>query len=251
MANYYFGQGKVYLAQRDSNGVPLGFTLLGNCPELTLSLSRAAVRFAEGGTIAVETALVPRGDVSMVRFLIDDFTLAHFANILAGRTTSLTGASMVDEPVIARLGKTVPLAHMNITIAPVVTGAGGSPTYTYGTDYTYNLEHGTLTFPTTSTIADNAALLVDYTYGGYDRIAAFTIKPDYFWLRFEGYNIAANPITPQILDCFKVRLRPPASVPIITEDLRVLEMEASIHFDATQPDAIDNGKFFRIKRYTP
>lgn len=247
---YNFGQGEIYLSLRSSTGVPTGFTFFGNCPSLSIELGRSASRFATGGT-EVQTALVPRGASPMVRFSVDDFNLTPVSNLWYGRSTTINAGTTTNELITARLGRIVPFVNMNLTSAPVITAQGGSPTYTTPTDYSsVNLKHGSVTFPVSgSAITEGQILEVDYSFGAYDKISGFTMRPGYYWLRYEGWNITTNPYTPIVVDVYKIMFKPFAEWPLITDDLSVLEVEATLHRDSTQPDTTTDGKYFRLRRY--
>lgn len=246
----FMGQGKMYIAEREAGGTPKGFSFLGNCPEVIISAGRAAARFATGGT-ETDSALVPRGDLPIIQVTLDEFFLEHLARILYGQSTSISPASVVNEPIIASTGKTVALKNMNLSASPTVKDSTETITYTKDVDYTENLKAGSLEFSVAgSTIPDQAALKVSYSYGAYQKVSAFTIAPAFHWLRMEGWNTAVSPITPIVLDVYKVKFRPATSFPMIGDDLALVQLEAVVHRDVLQPDNTEDGRFFRLRRAT-
>jgi hypothetical protein len=78
--------------------------------------------------------------------------------------------------------------------AVTVTGLGGTPVYTLNTDYTVDLTLGRIYIPTTSTIAVNANILVDFTPAANtrDRISSASLGSIDGALRF----VARNPKGP-------------------------------------------------------
>lgn len=245
--SYYFGQGKVYLGKRVGANVPGGYIPIGNCPSLVLVPGRAAERYAvaDGET---PPALSRGGDLPSVELEIEDFSKENFEKALYGKKSTVAGTTVVNETVVAVLGATIPVVNMNIATWTSLTHSTGAPTYVNGTDYTVNLETGSINFPATgSAIADLQSLRANYTFAAYDRVGGFTVAQPYWRVRFEGFNIlTAGGKKPVIVDMYKVRLMPADSLPVISGGLANLRMSGRMQYDIDQADVPETGRFFKI-----
>lgn len=103
----------------------------------------------------------------------DNISVDNLALFVQGSATTVTQTStpVVDFAIndIVRdryyqLGQTLsnPTGVRNVS-AVTVTGPGGTPVYTLNTDYTVDAALGRIYIPATSTIAEGADILVDYT----------------------------------------------------------------------------------------
>lgn len=108
---------------------------------------------------------------SQLALMMRNSTAKGVALAMMGSEEAYTAGSgtVTDESVTADLGAIVELAQRNITAGSVVvTSDPAGTTYTEGTDYEVNYSLGFLKVLTGGSIADDAALLVDYAHGAID-----------------------------------------------------------------------------------
>ncbi len=243
---YFSGQGKVYLSLKDGGGNPTGFSFLGNTPALDFAIGRAGERYATGG--GTPYGLVRGSGSPVISLTIDELTKDNLAKALWSAVTSVAGNTVANEVLTSALGKTVPLANINLSSFTSLTDLGGGTTYVNGTDYTANLKAGSITFPASgSAIGDAASLKANYVFGAYDKIPAFTTVQPYYWLRFEGINTADGD-SPCIVDAYKVKVLPASGLSFINDALSAVQFVVPMHYDSTRGGT--DGYFFRI-RQTP
>jgi hypothetical protein len=241
---YFVGQGKVYLSPKDSSGNPTGFVFLGNTPSLEFNVGRAGDRYATGG--GTPYGLVKGGGNPVVSLILDEITQDNLAKAFYGAVTTVAGATVANETVVAALEKMVPLANINITSWTSLRHSSGTPVYVRDVDYSVNLKAGSLTFPSSGTaITNGQSLRANYVYGSYNKIPAFTTVPAFYWLRFEGVNVADDD-SPCILDCYKVKLMPAQGLSLIGETFSSVQFLAPMYYDSTRGGT--DGYFFRIRQ---
>lgn len=250
---YWRGQGACYISDRDPvTGQPTGgFRFLGNVPMLKVGLTTQEVKHQESYTgqqltdLKIETSKEATINIQLESFDKDNLALALF-----GTSTLIAGATVSGETLIGYVGKTTPLANINLTTFTSLTNAGGTTTYVLGTDYTVNLATGSISIPRTgSTITDGSSLRANYVCGNSEKVSAFTKVNKEYWLRFEGLNTAESN-NPVVLDMYRTRFMPTKELSLIMNDqnLSSLELDGEILYDAKQPDTTADGRFFRERQ---
>lgn len=138
MNYYYSGQGSLYAAKRDAaTGKPLGFSPVGNVPELTLDIeiSKYEHKESESGNRALDLTLV-KEKKGKFKIKMESVSLDNLAIGLYGESTVVAGATVTNEIVKFYKGKRMPLANPNVSAV-------------------------TITSPAAATFANNAVLAVD------------------------------------------------------------------------------------------
>lgn len=240
---YFSGQGIVLLAARDGSGNPTGFTNVGNVSALAISLETTVLEHKESstGARAIDLRLTTENKVN-VSATLESVYADNLVIALRGDSTTVSAGSVTDEIVVARLGKTVSLANINVS-SVVVTGPSGTPTYVDGTDYTVNPEVGSLNILSAGSIPDAGNIEVDYAFTDQIEVNSFTTGSVDRWLRFEGLNTARTN-EPVVVDIFKFSADPLQELALIQEDVAQMVLEGSALADATK---VTGSQFFRIR----
>lgn len=189
MANTYFrGQGKLWIASRDSNGVTSGFTEIGDAEALNINQSETydTVNESQSGARVkvVHSAIEYNMDFEMT---VLNFSAANLAKAVLGTSSQVTGASVTGESHEAYKGSSIFLKYPGVS--SVVIGALVS-----GTDYTVDAVSGRIDFPTGSSITNGASVSVNYTHGGVDGVIEGVTSTDAreYVIIFEGKNMNQN-----------------------------------------------------------
>lgn len=186
MANTYFrGQGKVWIANRDSTGATSGFTEIGDAESLNINQSESydTVNESESGARVkvVHSAIEYNMDFEMT---VLNFSKANLAKAVLGTSSVVTGASVTGESHKAWKGSSFFLKYPGVSA--VTIGA-----LVAGTDYVLDATTGRVDIPAASSITDGAALSVNYTHTGADgqiEAATSTLAREYVII-FEGKNM--------------------------------------------------------------
>lgn len=107
--------------------------------------------------------------------------------------------SVTDEAATSDESAWVDLANARLQPGTVtITGSGGSPTYTEGTDYVIDYAEGRLYTLASGSIGDGTTLEVDYTYDAIRKGEMSTIERGKQTLSFELVEMAADRLATQI-----------------------------------------------------
>lgn len=201
--DYYFKlRSLLYLREV---GVVGHFRPLGLVDEATLTLNETVdrlrdVRRSAGGTASVDRD-IESGEVTLKlrEGTADNLALGWFAN-----QTAVVSGSVTGQPHTAKKGQFIYVGHTDIS-AVVVSGTGGTPTYVLGTDYTVN-ESGVFIVPGGS-IADDAAIEIDFAYGAQDLLDGLANSGKTWELLTTSENKVQGG-APSVLQIFRVRFGP-------------------------------------------
>jgi hypothetical protein len=226
----YIGKGSIYI-----NSGTTGLLPLGNCSKLTLSIDEETKEILDyenaGGGLANSISRVSAVKLALT---CHNFVAENLALAVRGAATVRTSGVIVDEPLTAKKGTLLPTTRLISTaVAPVLTGAGGTPVYTVNTDYV--VKQGGIFIPTTSTIADATPLLVDYTSLADSQMQALVLASAEFRLVFDGLN-EADSGKPAYFDFFKSKFTP-SGFDLIGDDFAGFDLEATVLKDDTKSGA--------------
>jgi hypothetical protein len=244
---YFRGQGKVYLATLDtSDVVNSGFRWIGNVPDLRFPTTTNKVEHRESYTgKQSKDLIIDQVTDGKVMFTLEDFSKENLALAFFGTSSSITGATVTDEPVIAKLGYSVPLANINITTFTTLEIVGDTiaPTGNYSVD----LKSGLITFeaePADEELVEDLSVLATYTFGTYTKTTGFTSARKHYHLRFAGVNTVKHN-QPVVVDFFKVTFDPQKELALINStELSKFELEGDMLFSSVGTD----GGFVRIRQ---
>ena len=190
---YFSGQGKVFVAPRAKAGaINGGWTELGDTSKLEVTTKQNYQDIYEScsGNRSIVAHYVTQTDWA---FAVDamSFSKENLARAFYGTSSAVVGASVTGEAVTCyALNQIIPLKNPGVS---AVTVKKGVTTLVKDTDYTLDAANGTITIISgTNTGSLPAALTVDYTYAGYDKIETNTTTSGEFAFRFEGINMVTG-----------------------------------------------------------
>jgi hypothetical protein len=166
----YLGSGKIYARVA---GIAAGLIYMGNASKLDITVKDKKVTlqdFSKPGDGVY--ASVSRIESATLNVTLNDLNKANIARAIFGTDSAITGASVVDEALVAYLDALVPLAHPNPTAVVVKDSATSAITYVAGTNY--EVRAGGIYIPTGSAIVAAEALKVSYTFAAYSKVEAMT-----------------------------------------------------------------------------
>lgn len=228
----YYGAGKAYVRVV---GAAAGLKELGNVSALTFNVTPQQETLPDytqtgGGTYA-EIRRIESVEASIT---MHDLNPHNAALALLGASAAVTGAAVTDEAHTAYDDSMIKLAHPGPYSSVVVTGSGGTPTYVADTDY--EVRPGGIFILSTGSIADAAALLVDYTYLTYDKVEAIVNASQEYEILFDGLNEARSGKRVR-LEAYKVRLSPTQALDLISQAFLELQVTGTVLKDTTKTGA--------------
>lgn len=233
----YLGRGKIYARVA---GTTTGLLPLGNASKLELASkenkqTQKDMTALGGGTYASVTRI----DSVSVQGVLHDLNKVNFARAVFGSASTVAGAAVLDETVVAYKGAIVPLAHPNPTDV-TVTNSAGTTTYTQAD---YEIRAGGIFITDAGAIADAQELKVDYSFGSYHKVEAMTASAVTLELHFEGLNEALSG-RPVILDIWRAQLSPAKAIALLGDKFAELPFEAEVLKDPTKT-GVGISQFFR------
>lgn len=238
--NTYIGKGKVHMGLY--SGGPK--RPVGNCSKLAFSVTEDEKELIDhqnpgGGQQNVVRRITRVGiDATMHELSPENLAMLFF-----GSTSAVTEAAVSNEVVRAFKGGLSPTANQIKTSASVtVTGAGGTPTYVAGTDYTVSAAG--IYVPATSAIANDVNIEVDYTKRAADVVEVLTQAAGEYKLIFDGLNEAESgrPVT---LTVHRMKFGAPKDIGWIGDDFAALAVSGEVLSD---PAIINPGlsKYYKV-----
>ena len=263
MANeYYSGQGSVYVAERDpATGAPLGFTELGNIPDLSISV--AVTKFehkeSQSGSRAVDLTIVQekKGSFSMTleSMSLDNLALAFWGS----KTLVPAGIAVGQADWTAYAGRSTPLNHVGVSNVVIGTSEFGTEMGTtavpgdslngwvdelHGTVHVFTEAEQTARGAAVPIVDDTPTVIAaTYDHSSQGVVDAFQETSVERYLRFEGLNTVDETGGKEVVvELFKAQLDPLADYGLINEELGTLTITGSLLFDDKQ---VGDSNFFR------
>ncbi|EMO6897644.1 hypothetical protein QDZ16_000121 [Pluralibacter gergoviae] len=240
--NYYYGQGKVFLAPRDNKRA---FRWVGDVSSLKIAFSyeQQITKASRGGQLYQNQRIIT-GASGSISSTWHNFSVENLALLL--------GAQPVDEPFsfneqfalpegIVR-GDIIALPHttiFNVSIHGLERDA----------DYVVDRQFGTIEFLATP---DVTGMIAEYDHLFNQWLPFFSVKPQEFYLRFQGVNLAEDS-TPVLLELYRVSVDPLATLEMISSgmDIAGMDMTSLILPDFNQQASSVFSYFGQIQLVTP
>lgn len=244
--SYFSGQGRIYLASRDSSGNPLSLRWVGNVPDLKISLSTETIEHKESysGQRLTDLQLIKSKDGEF-SCTLEEFSAENLELSLYGVTTTSTGGTVTDEtlPTGIIANETRLLAHPFVSNVTITDSNATPATLANGVDYTVHENQGAITF--INVTGYTQPFKVDYSYNMYKTTPMFVAAQPEVWLRFDGVNTAdAN--RPVIVDLYRVAINPTKDLELISDDLQRFELSGRVLADKTKVGDSVFGQFGRL-----
>lgn len=223
--NYYYGQGKVFLAPRDNKRA---FRWVGDVSSLKIAFSyeQQITKASRGGQLYQNQRIIT-GASGSISSTWHNFSVENLALLL--------GAQPVDEPFSFNeqfaipdgvvKGDIIALPHttiFNVSINGLERDA----------DYVVDRQFGTIEFLVTP---KSAGLIAAYEHLFNQWLPFFSAKTQEFYLRFQGVNLAEDS-APLLLELYRVSVDPLAALEMISSgnDLSGIDMTSLILPDFNQ-----------------
>lgn len=245
--NYYSGQGIVYLAEKDTNGVLLGYRDIGNVPELKLSFQTDVVEHKESrtGNRLIDMRLAT-GKSCTASFALEGFDPETLKTAMYATSSSAAAGVDVAESIVARLGKVVPLSKIKVS-GVVIKNHAEAITYELDKNYTVDASSGSIYIFSTaeqtaasavSMITDAQDLHVVYDYEAQTETKAFKDSQKTYSLRLEGLN-TADSNAPVVVTIPNFRPDPLKDLSLISNELQIFQMEGAALADTATGDFVN------------
>jgi hypothetical protein len=237
----YMGSGKVYVRV---TGAAAPLVEVGNVSALSFAVSENVIELKDftqqGGGTYNEVRRIDSVEASMT---MHDLSGDNLRRALFGSSSAIAAGPVTLEVAISYKGGFIPTARpINKAVAPSVTGSGGTPTYTAGTDYEVR-DGGIYMLPGT-TIVDGTSIRINYTGLGHDIVQALTSSAQEYELVFEGLNEARSG-KPVIVQAFRVKLGAAQNIALIGEEFAALELSGKVLQDSSKGAGLS--KYFTVK----
>jgi hypothetical protein len=193
MSNYFMGQGKVYVATRNDQGLTSGLEWLGDCDKFELVITQKFDDINESYTGTRGTAAhIPTETTTSINMNLLEWSLDNLVRVMNGTTAgSFVAGTVTAEPIKAYAGTATLLEHSNVT-ALVVSHA--STPLVAGTDYNYDPATGLVSFLPGSSVVTGSTpvdLTVAYSYAASaGKMLAMKHSTQNYYFLFVGINVA-------------------------------------------------------------
>lgn len=223
-AEYYSGQGKLFIDKYGENGELEPSHWLGNVPKLEIKtkVERKDHNESHTGQHTTDKSIKIKTDVD-VNFTVEEVTSENLALIFQGDIKVTDGASVSDEQIKAiKKGENYRLKQQNVS--DVVINDNNDQPLVENKDYVVHAKHGRITY-----ISDSESLQmplkVSYSHGKNTQIDFFSGAEGEYQLTFEGLN-TANDNTPFTVIVHKVVLDPASVFALINEGFNQFDISA-------------------------
>lgn len=244
---YFSGQGKVYVAERDSNGNAKAFRFIGNVPALNVSLSLDKLEHKEATSgQRLKDLEIIREKNAEFNCTLEEFTIKNLAMAFYGIDAAITGSTVTAEVMPSALvaGDIVRTRYGDISSVVVKDSAGSPATLVAGTDYRINsAKHGSIEILNVGSYVQ--PFKVDYAYAAQSNLPLFTGAAKERWVRFEGLNTADSD-RPLLVELYKVKIDPATDFALINDELAQFELGGAVLDDPTKSADAVLGRFGRI-----
>ncbi len=224
MANTYFrGQGKLWIATRDSTGRTGGFFEIGDAEALNINQSETYDTVFESQSGArvkvVHSAIEYNMDFELT---VLNFSGDNFAKALLGTSAPVAGGAVTNEEHKAWKGSSIFLKFPGVS-AVTITGL------TAPADFVVNAAEGRIDFPTGSAVVNGATVQVSYTHGGVDAQMQAVTNTDNreYVIVFEGKNMNLNG-TPVIVRLHRAYMNVSAALALLNTTTARFTMGGSL-----------------------
>ncbi|HCD2543691.1 TPA: hypothetical protein ACYF11_004937 [Klebsiella pneumoniae] len=240
--NYYYGQGKVFLAPRDNKRA---FRWVGDVSSLKIAFSyeQQITKASRGGQLYQNQRIIT-GASGSISSTWHNFSVENLALLL--------GAQPVDEPFSFNEQFALPdgIVKGDIIALPHTTVFNVSINgLERDTDYVVDRQFGTIEFLVTP---ETAGLTAAYEHLFNQWLPFFSAKTQDFYLRFQGVNIAEDS-APVLLELYRVSVDPLAALEMISSgnSLASIDMNSLILPDFAQKAETVFSYFGQIQLATP
>ena len=251
---YFSGQGKVYIAERESNGLAGPFRFVGNVPALSISLSLDKLEHKEAtsGQRLKDLEIIREKNVEF-NCTLEEWDMKNLAVALYGLDATVTGSTVTDEALAGgstsvAVGDILSTRYADISSVVVKDSAGSPATLVLDTDYEIvSAKHGSIKI--LSLGAYTQPFTINYSYATQSNLRMFADSAKERWVRFEGLN-TADTDSPVLVELYKVKMDPATDFAIINDELAQFELGGAVLDDPLKSADTILGRFGRIVNIT-
>lgn len=221
---HYQGAGIVYIDGRD----------IGNTADVSVAIEteeKTVPNFRGGGGNSASLTRVSGVSLSMTLY---DFNNNNLSLALRGTSSTVSATPIVDESLSTPAALDVLLETAKIidtSVAPVVTGSGGTPTYVLDTDY--EVKAGGIYVLSAGSIPTSGTILVDYTPKAGNALEALITSGSEVKVIVDGINEAESG-KPFRLSFHKWKPSPTSGLSAIADDFGSFELTGEVIQDTTK-----------------
>jgi hypothetical protein len=246
MSFYASFQGRVFLGERNGNGLPINLRSPGNVADLKLALKTDVIEKYETqtGQRSLDHRMIKQKGAT-VMLTIEEFTKDNLALALYGHHLDAAASTVTDEPIAEpiNVGDRYLLAHQKVSALVVRDSAGAPATLVAGTHYTLDADFGAIEF--TNVAGFTPPLRASYAFGATTSIGIFTRPLPERFLRFEGINTAQGNAK-VLVELYRLAFDPLKELSLISDEYNKFEIEGALLRDSTKPFDTDLGQYGRI-----
>lgn len=239
--DYYYGQGKVFLARRLADGRTGAMRWVGDVSALNVNFTfeQQATKVSRGGVL-LPAQLYKTAQSASISSTWHDFSTENLALVL-GAVPAVEPFSIKAEdefPAGIIEGEVYSLPHtavFNVEIEELKNNV----------DYVVDQQWGTIEFLVTPA---NKSFLVKYEHLQNRSLPLFTATPIELSLRYQGVNIAKDN-APVLVELYRLVLEPLATLELIntSNNMPGMEMTAQLLADLSRKNTAELGYFGRIQ----
>lgn len=250
MANkYLFGKGKLFFAQRDSNGKPGALYWPGNVASLELSIETEEYTHRESYSgNNLQDLAITYGKSASFSARVESFALDTLALGLYGSKIPVAGSTVSAETLPDSLvaNDEVFLANGNVSSLVLTDSATPTPaTLTLNTNYTIE-DAATGRIKLVNVAGFTQPFKAAYSYAARNDLGVFTTAAPERWVRYEGINLANNNKR-VVVDIFRAKVNPQSGLPLISEsEAGGYDLTGQILADDKRSLSDPLGVYFRI-----
>lgn len=244
----FSGQGKIYVARRNTDGTPKAFRYLGNTAngaKLSPKTDKLTRKESESGQRLTTLSLVTGKDVSL-EFEIEAFTKENLALAFWGVNAVIASGTVTNEtsPTGLVAGDYWRLAKHDISSVSITDSAGTPATLTAGTHYEIsNAKLGMIKLLDAGTFVQ--PFKVNYSNAQSYNTPLYGEIPGNYWVRFEGLNMA-NYGEAVLVELYNVQFDPTTAFTLKGDDVATLPISGAVLYDDTKVSDIVLGTSGRI-----
>lgn len=245
---YFSGQGRLYVADRDSSGNATAFRDVGDVSGLNFQLATEILEHNEHTSGQRLTDLrIERKKSASMQAVIDEFSKENIALACRSTAGTIAGGTVTAEvftPTGVVAGQIFKTAKPVISSVVVKDSAGSPATLTLGTHYEVtDAKAGLIKFLNVASYVQ--PFKVDYSNATVDNVPLFTVGLVEKWLRFVGLN-GANSDKKVMVDLYRVSFSPLEQFDLIGDDITKFTLNGSVLYDTTKVGDAVLGQFGRV-----
>lgn len=240
MSDFYYGQGKLYLARRNTAGQALSWRWVGDVSALDLELEfdEKKTKGSAGGQLVTMQRYISAIS-GKITSTWHEYSAENLRELLYGDHVSRSPNVWTQDtlPVGIAAGDRISLSNQQV-FGVKIDGV------TDGVDYVVDALWGVINWITTP---QTQPVVVKYGHAGNETLPILNHQGEEFSLRYEGINLAENN-SPVLVEIYRVKFDPISKMALLNkdEDLSGLETSAEILYDFSKNEDPLLGRLGRV-----